>query len=82
MWRNTALPVRVLVLDGRACVPILCFVVYWSWTTFYIALFGTAFFGIISWAGLSVPAVFRLMRRWLVGARRPAVPVWQRRRLA
>ena len=24
-------------LDARACLPILVFVVYWSWTTFYIA---------------------------------------------
>jgi intracellular multiplication protein IcmT len=82
MWRNTALPVRVFVLDGRACIPILVTVVYWSWTTLYIGLIGAAFFGIISWFGLTVPAVVRVVRRWLVGAMRPAVPVWRRRRLA
>ena len=42
MWRNTALPVRILMLDARACIPIMCFVVYWSWTTLYIALAGSA----------------------------------------
>ena len=24
MWRNTGHPVRVLMLDARACLPILC----------------------------------------------------------
>jgi len=40
------------------------------------------FFTVISWFGLTVPALFRLLRRWLVGRLRPAVPVWRRRRLA
>ena len=31
MWRNTGQPVRLLMLDARACLPILSFVVYWSW---------------------------------------------------
>jgi intracellular multiplication protein IcmT len=82
MWRNTALPVRILMLDARACLPVLCVVVYWSWTTLYIALLGTAFFGLISFFGLTMPALFRVVRRWLVGRLRPAVPAWKRRRLA
>jgi len=67
MWRNTALPVRIVFLDGRACLPLLVFVVYWSWATFYIAIGGTAFFTIVSWAGLTVASVLRLIRRWLIG---------------
>ena len=82
MWRSTALPVKVAVVDGRACIPVLVFVLHWSWDTLYIALFGVVFFTIISWFGLTVPAVFRLIRRALVGSVRPAVPVWKRRRLA
>jgi len=82
MWRNTGQPVRVLMLDARACFPVLAFCVYWSWFTFYIAAIGTVFFALISFFGLTLPAVFRLMRRVLVGARRPAVPAWNRRRLA
>ena len=82
MWRNTALPVRVLMLDARACFPILCATVYWSWTTLYIALIGVAFFSAISFAGLTLPAMLRLARRWLVGRTRTAVPAWNRRRLA
>jgi len=55
---------------------------YWSWTTFWIAVTGMAFFTVISWFGLTVPAVLRLVRRLIVGPIRPAVPVWKRRRLA
>ena len=40
MWRNTGQPVRVLMLDARACLPILCVMVYWSWPTLYIAIIG------------------------------------------
>ena len=82
MWRDTGQPVRVLMLDARACFPILCAAVYWSWTTLYIAIIGIAFFGAISFAGLTLPAMFRLGRRWLVGRTRTAVPVWNRRRFA
>ena len=32
--------------------------------------------------GLTLPALWRMVRRWLVGGIRTAVPVWKRRRLA
>ena len=82
MWRHTALPVKIAMLDGRACIPVLFVVTYWSWTTLYIALLGIVFFTVISWFGLTVPAVFRVARRWLNGPVRPAIPAWKRRRLA
>lgn len=82
MWRDTGQPVRLFMLDARACLPILCVTVYWSWTTLYVALTGTAFFALISFFGLTVPAMARLFRRWLAGPVRPAVPVWKRRRFA
>jgi intracellular multiplication protein IcmT len=82
MWRNTGQPVRVLMLDARACLPILCFVVKWSWITFYIAATGTVFFAALSFLGLTLPAFLRLGRRFLVGSTRTAVPAWKRRRLA
>ena len=63
-------------------IPVLFVVIYWSWTTLYIAVIGTVFFAVISWFGLTVPAVLRVVRRWLNGRIRPAVPAWKRRRLA
>jgi intracellular multiplication protein IcmT len=82
MWRNTGLPVRVVMLDARACLPVLCFFVYWSWLTLYIAVIGIGFFSVISFFGLTLPSFIRLLRRFLVGTIRPAVPAWKRRRLA
>ena len=82
MWRNTGQPVRLLMLDARACLPILSVMVYWSWPTLYIAISGVAFFSMISFCGLTLPAMLRLTRRVLVGRVRTAVPVWNRRRLA
>ncbi len=77
-----ASPWRVLMLDARACFPMLAACVYWSWTTLYIGLAGITFFGAISFAGLTLPSMFRLARRWLVGRTRTAVPAWNRRRHA
>ena len=82
MWRNTGLPVRLFMLDARACLPILCVTVYWSWVTLEIAIVGVAFFSTISLLGLTLPAMLRLIRRIVVGPVRTAVPVWNRRRLA
>jgi intracellular multiplication protein IcmT len=82
MWRNTAQPVRVFMLDARALFPLLCFVVYWSWFTFYVAVIGVLFFSLISFLGMTLPSMWRLMRRLLVGNTRTAVPAWKRRRLA
>ena len=82
MWRDTGQPVRLFMLDARACLPILAVMVYWSWLTLYIAIVGIAFFSAISFFGLTLPAMMRLARRWLVGPVRTAVPVWKRRRLA
>lgn len=82
MWRNTGYPARLLMLDARACLPILIVTVYWSWPTLYLALFGVMFFSTISFFGLTVPALIRLLRRLIVGRVRTAVPVWKRRRYA
>ena len=68
MWRNTGQPVRLLMLDARACLPILSVMVYWSWPTLYIAIIGVTFFSTISLFGLTLPAMMRLIRRWLVGS--------------
>jgi intracellular multiplication protein IcmT len=82
MWRDTGQPVRLFMLDARACLPILSVMVYWSLITLYIAIAGVVFFSTISFLGLTLPAMPRMARRWLVGPTRTAVPVWNRRRLA
>ena len=51
------------MLDARAYQRILLVAVYWSWTTLYIGLAGFAFFSLISFLGLTLPAMMRLIRR-------------------
>ncbi len=82
MWRNTGQPVRVLMLDARACFPVVLAAVYWSWPTLYIAIAGFVFFSLISFLGLTLPALVRTVRRWVAGSVRTAVPVWRRRRFS
>ena len=55
MWRDTGRPIRVGSLDARACLPLLVFVVHWSWAAFYIAATGVIVFSVIRWAGSQSP---------------------------
>ncbi|MQR98742.1 IcmT/TraK family protein [Gluconobacter aidae] len=80
MWRATAKPVRLAILDGRACLPLLVTVTYWSWTTLYIGVLGTALFAMISFFGLTLPAALRTVRRLITGPVRSGRPTWKRRR--
>ncbi len=82
MWRATALPVKIGPLDARACFPALVAVTYWSWTTLKIATLGIAFFGTISFLGLTLPAMLRMLRRLVGGRIRPATPASRQRRFA
>ena len=55
MWRDTGRPVRVVFLDARACLPLLVFVVYWSWAHLLPDRGDCVIvFSVISWAGLTV----------------------------
>jgi intracellular multiplication protein IcmT len=82
MWRNTQLPVRIFVADARALIPVLVFILHWSWWTFYVAIVGCIVFAVLEWLGLTYPAAVRLLRRLIIGPVRPAVPSWKKRRLA
>ena len=82
MWRNTMSPIRAYVIDARALVPLMVYLMHWSWATLYIALVGIALFSVLEWCGLTFPAAIRVVRRWIVGPVRAAIPAWKKRRLA
>ena len=82
MWRNTMLPVRLYVVDARALVPVMIFLLHWRWSTLYLAGAGIALFTVLEWFGLSFPAARRTIRRALVGRIRPGTPSWKKRRFA
>jgi len=81
MWRNTMLLVRIFGVDARALIPVFIFILHWSKWTLYSAIAGCILFAILEWCGLTYPAAVRLVRRFVVGPTRPAVPAWKKRRL-
>lgn len=82
MWRNSMLPVRIYLVDARALVPVMIFILQWRLSTLYVALTGVAVFAVLEWCGLTFPAALRTVRRFVVGRLRPAVPAWEKRYLA
>ena len=82
MWRNTMRPVRLFVIDARALIPVMVFVMHVRWGTLYLACAGIAVFTVLEWFGLTFPAAIRTVRRYVVGAVRPAIPAWKKRRFA
>jgi intracellular multiplication protein IcmT len=82
MWRNTMMPVRIYVVDARALIPVMIFMLHWRLSTLYLAGAGIALFTILEWFGLTFPAARRTIRRYLVGRIRPAFPSWKKRRFA
>lgn len=82
MWRNTTNPVRLLVVDARVLLPMFICLLHIRWSTFIMAGAGVVLFTVLEWIGLPPGAAFRLVRRWIAGRIRPAVPTWKRRRFA
>jgi intracellular multiplication protein IcmT len=82
MWRNTMLPVRLWIIDARALIPALIFLVHWSMLTLKIAGGGIILFAALEWFGIRFGAALRILRGWLAGPLRPAVPGRCKRRLA
>ena len=82
MWRNTMMPVRLYLVDARALIPVMIFLVHWRIWTLYMAAGGIALFTVLEWFGLTFPAARRTIRRYLVGSVRAALPSWKKRRFA
>jgi intracellular multiplication protein IcmT len=82
MWRNTMLPIRLWVIDARALIPALVFVMHWSLLTLKIAIAGILLFAALEWFGIRFGTALRIVRGWLYGPLRPAMPARRQRRWA
>jgi intracellular multiplication protein IcmT len=82
MWRNTMQPIRLWVIDAKALIPFAIFMVHWSILTLEIAGAGIVLFGALEWFGVNVAAAFKIVRGWIYGPVRHAVPPGRKRRLA
>jgi len=57
-------------VDAKAAFPMALFFFHWAMSTFYIALVGTALFGVLSYFGISPMVGVRRTVRRIMGRRR------------
>jgi intracellular multiplication protein IcmT len=71
-WRNTQKPARFFILDARAFLAILLFLVHARLWTFILAVAVMMVFWILERRGLTFESSLRAFRSWIFGRRRPA----------
>ena len=76
-WRNSMRPARFFGVDARAAIPFLFLLVYFRWSTLFLAIFSTIVFTMLEKRGLTFPAALRAFRSWFNGQKRSA---WIRHR--
>jgi intracellular multiplication protein IcmT len=71
-WRNTQKPVRFFILDARAFLAVLLFLVHMRLWTFVLAILVMLLFWIFERRGLTFASSLRALRCWVVSEKRPA----------
>jgi intracellular multiplication protein IcmT len=71
-WRNTQKPARFFILDARAFLAIILFLVHARLWTFVLAIVVMLVFWFLERQGLTFEASLRAFRGWFLGHRRPA----------
>lgn len=71
-WRNTQKPARFFMLDARAFVAVLIFLVHARLWTFVLAVLMMVVFWFLERRGLTFEASLRAFRSWILGRYRPA----------
>lgn len=70
-WRNSMQPVRFIMFDARAALPLPLLLVYFRPSTLLLTILFLMFFRFLERKGLTFPAALRNFRAWLVGKKRP-----------
>ncbi len=71
-WRNTQKSARFFILDARAFLAILLFLVHARIWTLVIAILFMTIFWFLERRGLTFDASIRTFRCWFLGTKRPA----------
>ena len=79
-WRNTQKPARFFILDARAFLAFLFFLVHMRLWTLYVVIAIMFFFWLMERFGLTFEASLRAVRCWFLGQNRPANSRRARRR--
>ena len=72
-WRNTARPARFFMVDARACLVVLLFLVHVRLWTLFLMIGVLILFSIMERYGMTMPVAMRRIRLFFVGAYRPAL---------
>jgi len=77
VWRDASrTPAFFGTVDTRAALPLLGFILYSSWNTFFIELGSIVFFTAMGFAGYELPVLYRKTRSIMRGTRLFARPLW------
>lgn len=71
-WRNTQKPARFFVLDARAFIAVLIFLLHARLWTFFLTIAIMILFWFLERRGLTFEASLRGFRSWILGRHRPA----------
>ncbi len=74
-WRETYKPARFFTLDARAGVPLIGVCLHARVWTVGLAVTVLIVFYVLERRGLTLPAALRGLRAWIIGDRRPALPI-------
>ena len=75
-WRDSARSPKLWIFDYRATFPLVVMMFHISWGTFFMALAVMIFFTVLSHYGFSLPVFIRVIRSFLAGKRKLAIPWW------
>lgn len=70
-WRYSMQPVRFVMFDARAAIPLPFLLIYFRPSTLIITAAFLIFFNILERRGLSFPAAMRAFRVMIIGPHRP-----------
>lgn len=71
-WRNTFRPARFFLMDARAGVALLLFLLHIRLWTFILAVAVMLTFWWLERIGMNAASAFRAIRAWFAGPLRPA----------
>lgn len=76
-WRDASRSPRFFIMDYRAVLPLLLFLLHITWTTFAIAVFFVIFFSILERFRFTIPVFLRWLRCQFAGTYRASRPWWR-----
>lgn len=75
-WRDSARPARFWIFDASAAFPLVFMLFNITWWTFAVVVFVMLFLKLLDYKGYKVIVFGRLLRNFIAGPAKIAVPWW------